>query len=329
MGVVGLIWVLWGYSMSFGARRRRLHRQPVRLLRPREPTDEPTSLMARRVGRPGARRRRLPGDVRDHHGRPHQRRDRRPRQVRHLARLRRALGHRRLRPDRPHGVGRRLLAARTASTRHRTTAPTVGADRLRRRHGRAHQRRHRRPRARARRSASAAGFGKRADAPAQPAVRHARCRPAVVRLVRLQRRLGVRRRRHRGPRLAQHPRRDRRRHARLAASPRRSATATPPPWVPPRVSSPVWSRSPRPPRAVDTVRRDRDRRASPASCAPWRSASSTGSASTTRSTSSASTWSAASSAPSLHRLPRHRRRQRLATRTAPSTGCSTVVASRS
>ena len=35
------------------------------------------------------------------------------------------------------------------------------------------------------------GFGKEADASAQPAPRHARRRPAVVRLVRLQRRLGA------------------------------------------------------------------------------------------------------------------------------------------
>ena len=35
MGVVGVIYVLWGYSMSFGgSQHRRDHRQPVRELRP-------------------------------------------------------------------------------------------------------------------------------------------------------------------------------------------------------------------------------------------------------------------------------------------------------
>ena len=60
------------------------------------------------------------------------------------------------------------------------------------------------------------GFGKEADAPAQPAAGHDRRRPAVVRLVRLQRRLGARRRQHRRGRLDQHHGRHRGRLARLA-----------------------------------------------------------------------------------------------------------------
>ena len=60
------------------------------------------------------------------------------------------------------------------------------------------------------------GFQKGAPRPAQPAVRAARCRPAVVRMVRLQRGLGARRRRHRRSRVRQHARRSRRCAARLA-----------------------------------------------------------------------------------------------------------------
>ena len=92
----------------------------------------------------------------------------------------------------------------------------VAADRLRRRHRRAHQRRHRGPGPRAGHR-QAPRLRPRADAPAQPAVRHARRRAAVVRLVRLQRRLRVRRGRHRRPRLDQHAGRHLRRDARLAA----------------------------------------------------------------------------------------------------------------
>ena len=49
------------------------------------------------------------------------------------------------------------------------------------------------------------GFGKEPMRPHNLTARHARRRPAVVRLVRLQRRLGARRQRHRRPRLGQHP----------------------------------------------------------------------------------------------------------------------------
>ena len=71
------------------------------------------------------------------------------------------------------------------------------------------------------------GFGKERDAPAQPAAGHARRRPAVVRLVRLQRRLRARGQQHRRGRLGQHPGRHRRRHRSPGCSWRSSATATP------------------------------------------------------------------------------------------------------
>ena len=60
------------------------------------------------------------------------------------------------------------------------------------------------------------GFPKGVARPAQPAVRAARRRSAVVRLVRLQRRLRARGRQHRGARVRQHDRRSGRRAARLA-----------------------------------------------------------------------------------------------------------------
>ena len=97
------------------------------------------------------------------------------------------------------------------------------------------------------------GFGKEPDAPAQPAAGHARRRPAVVRLVRLQRRLGARRQRHRRHRLGQHatPRPPPRCSA--GWSPRRSATVTPPPSARPPAWSPAWSPSPRPAASVTPI----------------------------------------------------------------------------
>ena len=71
-------------------------------------------------------------------------------------------------------------------------ANKLARDRLRRWYRGPHQRRHRRPGPR-HRPRQAQGLAGHADAAAQPAVRDARRRPAVVRLVRLQRRLRGRR----------------------------------------------------------------------------------------------------------------------------------------
>ncbi len=88
--------------------------------------------------------------------------------------------------------------------------------RLRRWYRGPHQRRCRRtgPRAGAR---QARRLEARPDASAQPAVRAARRRPAVVRLVRLQRRIRRRRQRSRGPGVRQHRGRHGCGHGRLAA----------------------------------------------------------------------------------------------------------------
>ena len=139
--------------------------------------------------------RRLPGRVRDHHRRPDLGCDRRPREVRPWMVFAGHLGHRRLLPGRP--LGLRLRGA--AVSEGWLDRQQAAGDRLRRWHRGAHQRRCGRPGPRAR-ARQARRLEARPDAPAQPAAGHARRRPAVVRLVRLQRRLGARRQRHRPPR---------------------------------------------------------------------------------------------------------------------------------
>ena len=99
--------------------------------------------------------------------------------------LRRRLGHHRLLPGRALGVRLRRPDVRTATAGWLANARRRG---LRRWNGGPHQRRCRGPRPGAR-ARQARGLAEGADAAAQPAVRHARRRPAVVRLVRLQRRL--------------------------------------------------------------------------------------------------------------------------------------------
>ena len=94
---------------------------------------------------------------------------------------------------------------------------------------------------------------------AQPAVRDARRRVAVVRLVRVQRRFGDQLERRRRFDVHDHHDRDGDRHARAGCSPSASATARPRRWERRRASSPDWSPSPRPARR--------------STCwAPWRSA---------------------------------------------------------
>ena len=82
---------------------------------------------------------------------------------------------------------------------------------------------------------------------------HDRRRPAVVRLVRLQRRLGARRQRHRRRRLGQHRSSPPAPPRSAGWSPSGSATVTPPPSAPPPASSPAWSPSPRPARSVTPI----------------------------------------------------------------------------
>ncbi len=125
--------------------------------------------------------------------------------------LRRCLGDRRLLLRRP--LGLRLRRGSRPGWRLHRQRPR--SDRLCRWHRGAHQRGRGCSRAGPRpRQAHRPAQG--AHAPAQPAVRDARRRAAVVWLVRLQRRLRRRRRHHRGGGLGEHPRRDRCRRPGLA-----------------------------------------------------------------------------------------------------------------
>ena len=84
MGVVGIIYVLYGYSMSFGTENiAGIIANPFQLfglVRPPGLGRQPVRLRGLRQ-HPRARLRRVPADLRRHHRRPHQRCGRRPREV--------------------------------------------------------------------------------------------------------------------------------------------------------------------------------------------------------------------------------------------------------
>ena len=136
IGVAGLIWVVYGYGLAFGPDLGGFIGNPTGLIG--LAVDNAASPMTA-FGIPALVVRRLPGDVRDHHRRPHLRRYRRPRQVRHLDRLQRHLGHHRLHAAGPLGLGRRHVRCRRLAR-----LGALAADRLRRWHRGAHQRRCRR-----------------------------------------------------------------------------------------------------------------------------------------------------------------------------------------
>ena len=156
----------------------------------------------------------VPAGVRDRHGRAGQWRDRRPRQVRGLDCLRPGVGVVVYSRCRALGLGAGRLAGQDGGAR------LCGRPR-------------RRDRLRLFGSGACAGarpahrLQERLHAAAQSAVRPARRRAAVVRLVRVQRRFGVGRQRNRRGHLPQHPRRRLPRHARLALGRTDSATAGP------------------------------------------------------------------------------------------------------
>ena len=202
MGVVTVLWVLYGYSLAFGNDVANLFGDPTQYFGLKgliggnaaaEVVADPSR--RHRSGRRGqypagvhaARHgvRRVPADVRDHHRRADLRRGRRPHQVRRLAAVRRPVGDGRLLPHRALGVRVRRRHRRV----RRLDRQQARGDRLRRWYRGSHQRRYRRPGAGAH-PGQAQGLAGHADAAAQPAVRDARRRSAVVRLVRLQRRFG-------------------------------------------------------------------------------------------------------------------------------------------
>ena len=129
---------------------------------------------ARRDGDPAARLLRLPGDLLHHHHRAGLRRGRRADAVRRLPRLRGALVGARLRGARPLGL-RRRLADRRRDPRLRRRRPGRDGLRLLGAGGGARRRR-------------AQGLRPPGAPPPQRRLRPARRRPALVRLVRVQRR---------------------------------------------------------------------------------------------------------------------------------------------
>ena len=131
MAIVGVLWVLYGYGLSFGTPLI-----PHVLGTPDWVPLQPDG-QGRHHPRPGRPRvRRIPGDLRHHHRRADLRCDRRPRQVRRLDGLRRHLGDRRLLPG-------RLLGLQPLAGLDRLDPPR---ERLRGWHRGPHQRRCRGPR---------------------------------------------------------------------------------------------------------------------------------------------------------------------------------------
>ena len=138
IGVVSILWVIYGYSMTFGDTGGSFW-GGLELLRPRRLRRSPHQ-QRRGLRHPRAGLRRLPAHVRDHHARAHQRRHRRPRQVLHLGRVRRPLGDAGLLPGRALGLRLRHRGRRRQRDR-RGVAGQPGCRGLRGRHGGAHQRR--------------------------------------------------------------------------------------------------------------------------------------------------------------------------------------------
>ena len=177
LALVSVTWVLFGFTLAFGKDvngwgiiggldyigLRGIGKEPLAL----------------RAHDPGHCLHGLPDDVRGHHAGPHHRRLRRAQALQGLRPLHPAVDDARLLADRPLGLGRRRLAAQ------------AGRPRLRRWHRRPHQLRRR-----------GAGRGPGPGAAGEARVRAVRAarrppdgprrRPALVRLVRLQRRLGAR-----------------------------------------------------------------------------------------------------------------------------------------
>lgn len=109
MAVIGVIYVLWGWSMSYGTEDiGGVFANPFEFFGLKDSiTDADGNFIAGRMGLPECHRYRVPGDVRDHHHRAHQRRTGRARQVRHVDGVLRDLGDGGLLPAGTHGVGRR------------------------------------------------------------------------------------------------------------------------------------------------------------------------------------------------------------------------------
>ena len=170
LGFVGVAWALVGYSLALTAGNNWIGDLSLRVPERRRPRDG--AIVPLTI--PHVLYMAFQAHVLHHHGGADLGRDRRAHALLGLRRLHHALVARGLRADRALGVGRRL-------------AGDTGRVGLRRRHGRARERRRRGAGGGARRR-QAHRLRLVVDPAAQRAVRPARRRPAVVRLVRLQRR---------------------------------------------------------------------------------------------------------------------------------------------
>ena len=219
MGLLGVLWVVVGYTLAFGGSGNWIGNLDHLGLRD-------VTGVASAAAIPAVLFAAYPDDLRDHHPCTHHRCDRRPPEVLRLRDVHRAVARARLRPGGQVGVRRRL-------------AGRPGGARLRGRRGGAHQRRRRRAGGGAR-DRQAQGLPGHADAAPQPALDAARHGDPVVRLGGLQRRLGARRQRGRGPGDPEHLRRRVGGDAGLA--PRRAAQGGPsrPPSGALRARSPGW-----------------------------------------------------------------------------------------
>ena len=176
LGVVGIVWALVAYSLAFAEGGAWIGS-----------TDQCDARGGRNRGQGDDSARAVHGvsrHLRHHHGRAHLGRGGRADAVRPLPRVHRSLDALRVRAGRPLGLGRRL-------------AHEQGRARLRRGDRRAHQRRRVGAGGRSR-PGRAQGLQPAGDPSAQRAVRSPRCRPALVRLVRVQRRERARGQRARG-----------------------------------------------------------------------------------------------------------------------------------
>lgn len=185
LGIVSVLWVLYGHSLAFsGDSGGFIGNLDMIGLKGVDAASTTASFVTDENGKAhqiATFAFSLPDAVRRHHCGPDQRRHRRPRQVRRVDDLHRPMGHRGVFPGRPLGLGRRLARQ-----------PRHPGDRLRRWYRGPHQRRYRRARS-GPRDRQTRRLQEGPDAAAQHAAGPAWHRPALVRLVRLQRRpeLGV------------------------------------------------------------------------------------------------------------------------------------------
>ena len=190
LALVSVTWVLFGFTLAFG---KDVNGWGIigglDYIGLRGVGKDPLTQYAPNI--PGYRLHGLPDDVRRHHAGPHHRRLRRTQALQGLRAVLAAVDAPRVLADRPLGLGRRRLA------------PQAGRPRLRRRHRRPHQLGRRGPGRRPRPGTPGQARVGPLRAARRPPDGHRR-RPALVRLVRLQRRLRPGGQRHCRQRVRRH-----------------------------------------------------------------------------------------------------------------------------